>query len=443
MSRIQLTTGACVLSLGLALAVTAAPAQAKGYKQLYAFQGGTTDGSEPAGALLSYQGGFYGSTGVGGADGAGTIFKIARNGTAEMPLYSFKGGSDGSDPTGPLVADKSGNFYGVAYEGGGGDCSGTAVSGCGTVFEFTPDNKGRGTLTLLHTFQGGSDGANPNYGVIIDEKGNLYGTTGLGGGGSCQFTGGPPGCGTVFEVASDGTETVLYAFQGGTRDGALPFGDLLEDSRGNLYGTTFEGGVTTCVSFGVRGCGTVFELSPRKGGKWKEKVLYSFCSQANCSDGAWPVFEPLIMDSSGNLYGTTISGGANPSCGAQGCGTVFKLAPNGAESVLYNFCSNGYPACTDGYGPSGSLIFDSDGNLYSTTQQGGGGEACEGGCGTVFKLTPDGEQSVLHSFKGGSDGAEPLFGLIADKLGNLYSTTYEGGSANCSGGCGTIFKVKE
>jgi uncharacterized repeat protein (TIGR03803 family) len=435
-----------VLSLGLALVVFAAPAQAKGYKQLYAFQGGTADGSSPWGALLSYRGEFYGATCSGGTYGAGTIFKLEHNGTGETVLYSFKGGSDGSCPGGALVADQSGNFYDTAIEGGSDNCSTEDVSGCGTVFEFAPNNMGSGTFTLLYTFLGGSDGAGPNLGIIMGKKGELYGTTANGGDGACQLEEHPPGCGTVFELSpqKDGKrkEHVLYAFQGGTGDGGDPLGNLLADGSGNLYGTTVAGGVTTCDWSGVQGCGTVFELSPN-GNSWTETVPYFFCSEAKCSDGAWPGPETLIMDN-GNLYGTTISGGANSSCGAHGCGTFFELASDGNswnETVLYSFCTNGYPACSDGRAPNAGPISDGKGNLYSTTVWGGGCDEC----GTVFELAPGNPwtETVLHSFTGGSDGAMPEAGLIMDKAGNLYSTTTEGGSANCSGGCGTIFKVKE
>jgi uncharacterized repeat protein (TIGR03803 family) len=432
MSRMQIITGACVLSLGLALTAFAPDAQAKGYKQLYAFQGGTADGSTPETALLSYQGEFYGTTCLGGVDGAGTIFKIARDGTGETPLYSFRGGSDGSCPGGPLVADKSGNFYDVAYQGGGStNCSG----GCGTVFEFAPPYNT--PPTVLYTFQGGNDGANPNLGVIMDKKGNLYGTTAFGGGGNCNAKGAPPGCGTVFKVSPGGKGRVLYAFKGGTRDGALPYGNLAVDGSGNLYGTTFDGGRATCVGYlGVVGCGTVFKLAP-KDKSWTKTVLYRFCRKANCGDGAMPDLDSLIFGKNGKLYGTTYDGGANYSdCGGYGCGTVFELATNGTEKVLYSFCSKAN--CSDGANPGAGLIFDDNDNLYSTTQGGG-----TSGQGTVFELATDGTETVLHSFAGGSDGAVPPAGLIADKSGNLYSTTFEGGSTNCSGGCGTIFKVKE
>jgi uncharacterized repeat protein (TIGR03803 family) len=433
-SRIQLTTSTCVLGLGLALAVFAAPALAKGYKQLYAFQGGTADGAEPLSALLAYKGDFYGTTCRGGADGAGTIFKVAHDGNGETPLYSFTGGSDGFCPEGPLVADKSGNFYAVAGGGGSTNCSG----GCGTVVEFAPPYD---TPTVLHTFQGGSDGAEPNYGVVMGKKGNLYGTTSVGGVGSCNETGYPSGCGTVFQMTqSNGvwSETVLYSFEGGTGDGAIPLGNLLSDSSGNLYGTTNEGGVTTCVYLAVQGCGTVFKLAP----DGTEKILYNFCSLANCADGAGPVFEPLIMDKKGSLYGTTSGGGAYcESDGQGGCGTVFKLAPDGTEKILYNFCS--LANCADGEIPLAALIFDDKGNLYSTTNLGGTSDQ-----GTVFKLAPDGTETVLYSFAGSpDDGADPWGTLIADKSGNLYGTTVSGGDGNCQSiglaGCGTIFKVKE
>jgi uncharacterized repeat protein (TIGR03803 family) len=169
-------------------------------------------------------------------------------------------------------------------------------------------------------------------------------------------------------------------------------------------------------------------------------VLYHFCSQANCSDGRWP-YAGLVADSSGTLYGTTGAGGLS-NCRLDGCGTVFKLASDGTETVLHAFS-----ASLDGSGPYGGLIEDSAGNLYGTTAS-GGSSGCGGiayGCGTVFKVAPDGSESVLYAFNGGKDGAYPLAGLFADEKGNLYGTTeYGGGGTNCIvqfGGCGTVFRI--
>jgi uncharacterized repeat protein (TIGR03803 family) len=223
---------------------------------------------------------------------------------------------------------------------------------------------------------------------------------------------------------------------------------LIFPSAGNLYGTTAVGGSSEC---GGMGCGTIFELSPKDDGKWTEKVLYKFCSTADCADGASP-YAGLIFDSVGNLYGTTGAGGSSQcySGYVEGCGTVFELTPKAdgtwSEKVLYEFCST--PNCADGKSPYAGLIFDSAGNLFGTTYS--GGTSCEGlGCGTVFELTPgdDGKwtEKVLHRFtfdSGTHDGASPGYGsLIFDKAGNLYGTTYYGGRCVESYGCGTVFQL--
>lgn len=220
-------------------------------------------------------------------------------------------------------------------------------------------------------------------------------------------------------------EKVLYSFcsQANCADGDSTEAGLIMDGAGNLYGTTEYGGGTGCQ----HGCGAVFKVTP----KGKETVLYSFCSQANCTDGAEPVAS-LISDSGRDLYGTTIVGGAD------GAGTVFKLTPSGQETVVYSFCSK--TNCTDGSQPQAAVITDGAGNFYGTTMEGGKGTACGGGghpCGTVFKLTPGGSETVLYSFKGGRDGEYPEAGLIMDGAGNLYGTTSSGGATND----GTVFEV--
>ena len=329
-------------------------------------------------------------------------------------LHAFTDGSDGANPAADLIDDSSGNLYGTTAEGGGSGCN---RLGCGTVFKLAPD----GTESVLYAFTGGSDGSVP-AGVLTKDKGNnLYGTTGQGGGSDC----GGRGCGTVFKLAPDGTETILHIFTGGS-DGDAPEGGLIKDKTGNFYGTTLEGGGTYAGC--NEGCGIVFEITM----DGTETVLHAFTGG---SDGAFPVSE-LMRDKAGNLYGTTQEGGGTD-CNGIGCGTVFELAPDGTESVLYAFTSG-----SDGAWPEGGLIGDGAGNLYGTTAEGGGTNCSGLGCGTVFKLAPDGTEVVLHAFTGGSDGAGPVARLTRDKAGNLYGTTLDGGSTGCGGsGCGTVFRI--
>jgi uncharacterized repeat protein (TIGR03803 family) len=316
-------------------------------------------------------------------------------------LYSFaQPERNGAEPSAGVIADKAGNFYGTTLEGGG-------TQGCGTVFKLAPD----GTETVLHAFcDGAGDGRSPRAGLIADKAGNLYGTTMNGGGKSL---------GAVFRLAPDRTETLLYSFVG-VSDGSYPEAGLILDKGGNLYGTTRGGGTA--------GVGTVFRLAP----DGTETVLYSF---RGGSDGASPV-AGLLADEAGNLFGTTMTGGGAGCYENQGCGTVFRLATDGAETVLYSFQSG-----SDGAFPLAGLISDSAGNLYGTTTG-----CCGESKGTVFKLAPDGTETVLHAFTGGKDGAYPRSSLIA-KAGNLFGTTYAGGNMSClgggGGGCGTVFKLKE
>lgn len=307
-----------------------------------------------------------------------------------------------------------------------GNLYGTTVEGgngcsggytCGTVFELAPD----GTETVLHAFTGGNDGYFPQAALIQDKAGNLFGTTDEGG---ANYGGG-----TVFKLAPDGTETVLHTFTGGN-DGDSPQAGLVEDKAGNLYGTTTIGGAG-CGNRYSTGCGTVFEVAP----DGTETVLHAF---AGGNDG----FSPragLILDKAGNLYGTTTEGGG-AGCEYYGCGTVFKIAPDGTETVLYAFAGG-----NDGEEPEAGLIEDKAGNFYGTTAM-GGGTGCQQiallGCGTVFKLTPDGTETVLYSFTGkNGDGDLPLAGLIRDKAGNFFGTTTQGGGNGCLAGCGIVFKL--
>ena len=323
---------------------------------------------------------------------------------------------------------------------------------------FTEQALAAPTETILYKFPRSSVGS--YAGLIIDNQGALYGTIVGGGGNGCpQF--GTGGCGTVFKLAPPGkgqttwTETILYSFKGGN-DGTQPWAGLISDNQDILYGTTVGGG-NDCPQVSPDGCGTVFKLTPPGKGQtvWTETVLYSF---KGGSDGSGP-FASLIIDKKGALYGTTYGGGNGASVGA-GWGTVFKLTPPGkgqntwTETVLYRF--NGG---SDGINPVANLLMDNQGALYGTTF--GGGNSCLGigSCGTVFKLALPAKgqtvwtETVLYSFKGGSDGAQPRASLIADNQGALYGTTVGGGvgndnAAGCLGsfnnislGCGTVFKL--
>ena len=314
-------------------------------------------------------------------------------------IYSFKNIPDGASPYAGLIRDAAGNFYGTTYGGGDLSCK------CGTVFKLDATGK----VTVLHSFTNNPDGTYPRAGLVRDAAGNLYGTTYQGGGAGCTAY----GCGTVFKLDTTGRETVLYSFTGGA-DGGYPVAGLVRDSAGNLYGTTFYGGSSNNC---YQGCGTVFKLDTTGA----ETVLYSFTGGP---DGQWPA-AGLIRDATGNLYGTTPSGGAS------GLGTVFKLDATGPKTVLYSFAGG-----ADGVGPEADLIRDAAGNFYGTTQYGGGG-GCPDGCGTVFKLDTAGTETVLYRFQRDPDGASPYAGLIRDAAGNFYGTTYGGGAA----GKGTVFKL--
>ena len=288
---------------------------------------------------------------------------------------------------------------------------------------------------VLHKFTG-QDGQHPYAGLIFDAKGNLYGTTRDGG--SKDF-------GTVFKLTpnADGSwkETVLYSFCSVTNcaDGADPIAGLIFGATGSLYGTTAagQGG----------GSGVVFQLKPHADGSWTESVLHRFTGPP---DGLEPA-AGLTFDTAGNLYGTTIYGGSGPDCGSFGCGVVFELTPNADgswnEKVVYSFCS--LMACADGALAIAGLIFDTAGNLYGTTAFGGSSSHCTGspsGCGVAFRLTPQTSgnwtESVLHSFTYSTDGGDPEAGLTLDAAGSLYGTTIFGASLCGNVTCGVVFKLK-
>jgi uncharacterized repeat protein (TIGR03803 family) len=406
-------------SLALAIVVPFASAQA-GETVLHYFGGAKghgTDGAGPVSALTTdANGNMFGTTELGGTGcpgkrtvGCGTVFEIAAGG-AESVLYSFTGNADGGFPEASVVLDSSGNIYGTTTRGG--------AFNQGTVFEVSG-----GVETVLYSFQGGTDGSIPADGLTMDSAGNLYGTTEQGGNPKgCQNQ----GCGTVFQIASGGAETVLYRFKGGN-DGWFPVGNLQQDASGNLYGTTeYSGNTGRCSG---TGCGTVFKIST--GGA--KSTLYTFQGNAGTTfDGALPM-SGLIFDGAGNLYGTTKAGGNGPGCYG-GCGTAFELVNNGgsfSEKTLYAFQGWSAGQHIDGAFPWDSLLLDGNGNLFGTTQ--GGGNKC--GCGTVFELSPGQggtyNESVLFSFSrgigNGTTGFSPENSVVTDGNGNLFGTTFSGG----------------
>ena len=333
---------------------------------LYNFTGGS-DGKNPYGGVtLDSKGDLYGTTVSGGSggsctgDGCGVVYLLSKSGKkwVETVMYNFTGGKDGFGPGGTVVFDGAGNLYGTTPDGGNlRKCNGL---GCGVVYQISPVRGGGWTQTVLHTFTGGADGAVGSLGpLFVDKTGSIFGIAELGGDPSCQ-------CGTVFRLTSVGGAwkfKTLLAFTGIPNAGS-PYGGVIADAKGKLYGTTYFGG--------ANGAGSVFELT-KSAGKFTESVLYSFTGGAN---GGSPT-TTLMFDAKGNLYGTTSAGGDS-----NGDGVVFKLAPKSGgkwkESVVHTFGKG-----SDGRNPYYGLISDKSGNLFGTTAIGGGS-----GQGVVFEVTP-------------------------------------------------------
>jgi uncharacterized repeat protein (TIGR03803 family) len=383
-----------MVGLAFAAVLFAIPrAQAQSFSVLYSFTGGADGGNPTDGFVIGSAGNLYGTASVGGAYGAGVVFKLSETG-AENVLYSFTGGADGGNPNSRLIFDASGNLYGTTFSGG--------ANGAGTVFKFTL----AGAETVLYSFKGGTDGANPIAKLAFDADGDLYGTTSAGG----AYNGG-----TVFELSKARTETVLHSFGNGT-DGTDPVAGVTLTKKGYVLGTTAAGGAS--------GDGTVFALTPSKSG-WEETILHSF---ALGTDGGTP-YAGLVYDQSGNLYGTTTAGGEG---GENGGGTIFKLTPSG-DTLTFSVLDG-----LAGYGISGTyrnVSLDASGNIYATTH-------CDGtySAGTVYELTPSGSTwnyNPLYEFTGGSDGLYSFSNLVFDKQGNLYGTTKYGGA----NGYGVAFKI--
>jgi uncharacterized repeat protein (TIGR03803 family) len=318
-------------------------------------------------------------------------------------LYTFTGGTNGANPHSRLVMDSNGNLYGITQNGGvvTGNCS----LGCGTVYELTR-NGNSWTQTVLYSFTGeNGDGNNP-WSLTIDSAGNLFGVTTWGGASNTSVCG-PETCGTVFELtpsASGWTEKVIYSFQGGPSDGNFPFSNIVVDAKGNLYGTTVEGGIGTNPMCYGTGCGTVWELSPTTDGRWKERIIHNFLGMGY-GQNPWG---GVTMDAAGNLYGDTAYGGNSQR------GTVFKLSPTKTGwigGVIFRLRGN----ASGGSQPNPSLAIDSHGNIF------GSSPAPES---LVFELSPSASgwtQSIIATFP--QNGPIPYDGMTSDSKGNIYGTT--------------------
>lgn len=375
-------------------------AQTQTLTVIHDFTGGR-DGSGPqAGLTMDVAGDLYGTATLGGSAGLGTVFRLqpVESHWIFTPLYSFKGGDDGAIPITRVVRGTNGILYGTTARGGHQGCNTT----CGTVFSLRPPATPCHSAlcswseSVLYRFNGGSDGYYPNGEPVFDAAGNIFGTT--------QF-GGAANEGTVFELMPSGggwTESVLYTFPNSSTDGYLPNSGVVLDQAGSLYGTTYYGGAS--------GAGTIYQLSSTGSG-WSESILHDF---SGADDGGNPVGH-LIFDPLGNLYGTT------PTAGLAGGGTVFMLASSGSNWMFTTLSS-----LPPGTGSYGSPIMDTSGNVYGTTFSSGlygfGSvfELTPSGGGWTY--------TVLHDFTGGSDGGNPWGNVTLEPNGKLYGTTSGGGS---------------
>jgi uncharacterized repeat protein (TIGR03803 family) len=354
-----------------------------------------------------------------------SLASVCANAADTLIVLHNLSGDEGFQPVGGLVFDAKGNLYGTAHFGGLPSVN--CFSGCGTVFELSPSGAGW-TFQGIYSFTGVADGAAPGSDLMVDNLGNVYGTTQFGGTVNSNCS---KGCGTVFELSpssSGWTLTTLHSFNG--PDGANPFSGLVRDPAGRLYGTTYDGG---CCS-----AGTVYEISSSHG-VWSLTTLHDFGSN-NYAGGTNPSGR-LVLDGRGNLYGTASSGGYFSSgCDMDGCGTVFEISLGGKLTVLHRFLGYLYE---DGADSEGTLVLDAAGDVFGTTAF--GGTSCGSGCsyGTVFKLSHSSgtwKEKVLHRFNG-TDGQQPMGDLAIDRAGNLYGATNYGGTV-CAN-CGTVFTIQK
>lgn len=410
----RIAAAALAIIVVFAVAIVATPAaQAQTFTVIHNFAG-RGDGAAPsAGLTINAAGDLYGTTGEGGIC-CGTVFKLRHSGTGWIltPLYSFTGGNDGSAPFGRVTIGHDGTLYGTTH---GVSCF--AGVDCGTVFRLRPPASApRSALapwseTVLYRFTGGSDGQGPQGDLTFDQSGNIYGTTEFGG--SSDY-------GVVYQLTPSGggwAETILYSFQD-NGDGARPEGGVIYDQFGNLYGVFFEGGPQ------LWDVGGVYKLS-WSGSGWMERTIQAF---DGFLDGGDP-FGGLIIDQSGNLFGTTTGGGVS------GGGTVFELSPGSGGWFLNTL----WGRLTGGTGPTDKLVMDAAGNLYGTTVAGGAYQ--NGSVFKLTRSGGGWTYRSLHEFTGGSDGRTPRSNLIFDANGNLYGTTSQGGTGACGNGCGVVFEI--
>jgi uncharacterized repeat protein (TIGR03803 family) len=421
--------GILVLALSLSAAATDT------YTGLRYFN--ATDGAQVmAGLIFDSQGNLYGTTNQGGTYGDGTVFELtplSRGGWSETVLYSFGGVKyDAANPQAGLVLDAAGNLYGTTYHGG--------RYNKGTAFELSP-TAGGWQETVIHSFGYGHDGFYPLDPLAIDASGNLYGTTYYGGAyDTCTQSGVTTSCGMVFELSPKGTEwtyAVIHSFAGGTTDGNFPVAGISINASGDLLGQASYGG--------EYGGGVLFQLTPASGGKWEETILHPWGRiHDGRPDGTYP-YGTLVFDSEGNFYGTSIVGGTHGDMGM-----VFKFVPNSEGTGWVEKSLHGFGDGADGKTPLAGVILDSQGNIYGTTSAGGtSDENGSAGYGIVYELSPDGDSyqyKILSDFNGTSEGAYSAAPLVMDSAGNLYGTTEYGGLINdCTtyaiAGCGVVFEL--
>jgi uncharacterized repeat protein (TIGR03803 family) len=384
---------------------------------LHNFGTTSSDGDQlVAGVIIDAAGNLYGTAQQGGVDQNGIVYELSPSagGWLETILYSFTGKSDGGWPSSGLILDAAGNLYGTGYYGGAQspDCS---PSGCGVVYELSPSVGGGWIQTVIHTFHGGVGGYGPFAGLTMDAAGNLYGTAAYGG----------LGYGVVYELSpsSAGWQyKPLHAFTNGP-DGNEPNAGVTLDATGNLYTATLYGGQPSAGC--PDGCGAIIKLTPTTGGTWTGSLVHDFKD----ADGAIPG-GGVAVDAAGNVYASTQFGGSS------GLGTVIELSPSGSgwrKTRIYDFnSSNGA-----GYNPDCNLVLDSSGNVFGTTPLG----EKPGTGGSVFELSPASggtfTMKVLHAFSSNNDGMKSYSGIVFDSAGNIYGTTADGGLYNK----GTVYEL--
>ncbi len=393
-------------SLWFVLFLCAGAVQASTTEIIYSFAGDDDGEYIDSDVAIDAAGNLYGTSVLGGDFGGGTVWQLSPVGSdwVHTVLYSFTGGADGGEPYKGVTLDAAGNLYGTAVTGGSGSCEG----GCGVTYKLTKSGT-TWTQRVIHAFTGGVDGSGPGARVAVGRDGTVYGMT---------PTGGANGLGTIYALRpktnGDWSIRVIHTFTGGA-DGSSGSAGKLVLRGGHIFGAATTGG--------VNGAGTVFELTPTPTGEWDFKTIYSF---QGAPDGVFP-YGALLFDGGSNIYGTTYYGGVND------LGAVYKLSPNPTgewnEKVLYSFKTG-----SDGNSSISNLVFDSDGNLYGTTSEGGLGS------GTIFELARGQHgtwiESIPHPFQGSPDGAFPYAGMVSDGTGVFFGATVHGGAD----GEGSIYK---